>query len=230
MPAHHGHARQDGAALPGDVQLPVHAGARPGEGAAVQRRDRRRHVGRLSLAARHPPRRRLLPPLAQPEEVFGRPHGPQGDASLRPRELVAVGDAGQRARVRAARLLHAGDGEAAGPRQPPRTLPHLPGEEEVLVRAGPCEGSEAQVALPRSGETRRLLPRPLRVPSRDRYRGQHERGGQLRQRRDPLLFAERGVALGGLRGDVQRHEGTSRAQGRGPAKLRVRERATCPAR
>ena len=78
--------------------MPVRA---PGEGAADRAARSATSVGRLSLAARHPPRRRLLPPLAQPEEVFGRPDGAQGDAPLRPRELVAVGDAGQRARVRA---------------------------------------------------------------------------------------------------------------------------------
>ena len=94
------------------VQLPLFAAAHAGEGPADEQRHRRRDVGGFPLAAEHAARRRLFPPLAQPQGNLRRADDPQGHASLRSRELVVGQRAGDRAGLRQARVLHAGDGEA----------------------------------------------------------------------------------------------------------------------
>ena len=124
-------------ALPRDVQLPLlappHAGERPADAGG----DRRPAVGRLPLDAQHDPRRRLLPPLAQPQGELGRPDGPQGHAPLRPGQLVAVGRAGARSGPRQAGVLHPQDGQEVRPGQPSRAVPHMPREGQVQLLPRP---------------------------------------------------------------------------------------------
>ena len=71
------------------VQLPLRPDRRSHQGAAARRRDRRGAVGRLPLVSRHQARRRLLPPLARLPRPLRQPLRPQGDAPLRPAELVS---------------------------------------------------------------------------------------------------------------------------------------------
>ena len=72
-----------------DVQLPLRAEAPEDQGAAAVGRHRPGHLRGLLLVSRHDARRRLLPPLAPPAREERLALGPQGDAPLRPRQLVA---------------------------------------------------------------------------------------------------------------------------------------------
>ena len=77
-----------------------------------RRRDRRRHLGALRVAARHRPRRRLLPPLAPRQGQLRRPAGAQVHPPLRPGQLVAR----RRARARLRPAAGCGSTATATPR------------------------------------------------------------------------------------------------------------------
>ena len=100
--------------------------------------DRRRPLRRLPLDAQHPARRRLLPPLAPPEENSRRPDGAQGHPPLRPGQLVAARPSRSSVTATGKREFYTpADGQAPRPAGPPRALPDLSREGRLRLRAGP---------------------------------------------------------------------------------------------
>ena len=174
-------AGADRAAGDGDLQLPLHAGAHPGEGHPAVGGDRADHRGRLPLAPRPGARRRLLPALAPLQGELGRAAGAQVDAPLRPAELVARRHAGQRRGAR---------GSGPSTRRRWRPSSGSPGTGRAARTARPALRLPARHrgrpgaprALPRRRARGRLPARPLRLRRRHRHRGHDAGAGRLRRR------------------------------------------------
>ena len=107
MPGDPRHAGAHGAATDRRLQLPLRSARQQGEGAPAVRRDRQSPLGPLRVAAGHAARRGLFPPLAPRQAQLGRPDGPQGNAPLRPGQLVAGLRPGDRLRLRGPEVLRA---------------------------------------------------------------------------------------------------------------------------
>ena len=113
-----------------DLQLPLRADGRTHQAAVDGRDDRTGDLGRLPLVSRQSARCGLLPPLACVPQELGHAVGAQGDAPLRPDQLVP------RRRPRR--------GERAGRTAPLRPqwrrawceLPHLPAQEQLRLPLG----------------------------------------------------------------------------------------------
>ena len=132
---------------------------------------RRRAVGRVQLAARHVSRRRLLPPLAQPEEESG---GLMVHKATHHFDLVNWWLVGDR-RSRCAPSASASSTRRRWRRRLGLASQHercltCPEKEKCTFELDLADERVPQVALSRQRAARRLLPRPLRLPPRDRHR------------------------------------------------------------
>ena len=188
---------------------PLHETGSP---AARRGRGRRDRLGALRVAARRPPRRRLLPPLAPRQGHLRRADGAQGQPPLRPGQLVA----GRHARpgVRAGRLFFYGeDGRRHGYARDYDRAHGSPPPPTTRSRCGWTPPPAAR-AVPRRRGRGRLPARPQRLRARGEHRGRHGGAGPLLHRRHHDLPPHRVRALGGLPGDGQRQPGPAGA-GRG---------------
>ena len=179
------------------VRLAGDGGRRPGVGADA-RPPRRPHVRPLSPR----PRRRLLPPV-------GAPQGRQGPRALRPRRARRAARA-RAARPRAPSCSELSPKRGEAPRtavDPPRAIAEDLGVIPPFVRESLARARNARLPRPPLGEGRRHLPRPARLPERQRrLRGarttprRSTRGGPSSPSATARSFAQRAGVPAGRRG------------------------------
>ncbi len=166
------------------VQLPLLAAQQRAAAGHPGRPDRRGHLDRLPVDARHQARRGLLPPLAPREEELRRPARAQGQPPLRPRQLVDP----RRPGASSPRAACA----STAPRTPPSAASALRPERGThdagtagangSVRARPARRRAPEGALPRRRAPRRLPRATGRVRRGHHDRGQPRARGRLRER------------------------------------------------
>ena len=143
------------------LQLPLHPEVPGDQGGRSRPARSARSSRRLQLVPRHPPRRRLLPPLAPPAREERHAAGPQGDAPLRPDQLVLDADPVE--------VAARGGLEHYGKNEPVPRTPSAGGartRRSASSTGTSSKDARQREALRRLRVRRRLHPRRLRVPAR----------------------------------------------------------------